>query len=160
MICLLARLARERLGEAGRLDDLLGLAQVAVRAGRDDVLGQEPGADELLGDRRGAALALARRRSRRRPPTIAAGSKPSFAQNVRSSAVVVASRTSFGTSSNVDDAPLLALEPPELDLAGAVVDDRRLGERQLVEVDGIGQVLRQGADRGDGRRPRPRRARR
>ena len=47
--------------QAQRLDDLLGLAQVAVRAASTTSCGQEARADELLGDRRGAALAGARR---------------------------------------------------------------------------------------------------
>ena len=55
---LLARLARERLGQPDRLDDLARLALVGralERRGR-----QQPGPDELLGDGRGAARACPR----------------------------------------------------------------------------------------------------
>ena len=54
---LLAGLAGELAVEAQGLDDLLDLPHVAVGAGLDDVLRQQPRADELLGDGRGAAVA-------------------------------------------------------------------------------------------------------
>ena len=65
---------------------------------------------------------------------MAAGSNPSF----------VPERPVLGGRGGVEDelghlvvghdAALLALEPRELDLAGPVVDDRRLGEGQRLEV--------------------------
>ena len=77
----------------------------------------------------------------------AAGSMPALSQNERSSAVVVASRTRVGISAYGDDAPALVLEPPELHLVIAVVDDRRLREGQLAEIAGVRQVGRQHAQR-------------
>ncbi len=56
---LLAELTWILVGQAQCLDDLLGLAQVAVRAGRHDLLGKQPRAHELLGDGRGTTLARA-----------------------------------------------------------------------------------------------------
>ena len=84
-------------------------------------------ADELLGDRRGAA-AVGRGASRGRPTTIATGSKPAFSQNVLSSTAVVASSRIGGISSNVDDLALELAEAGELDLAGPVETIDLLGQ--------------------------------
>ena len=79
---------------------------------------------------------------------IAATSNPLFAQNVRSSAVVVAVEHELRDVAEArPDAADLAPEPAELDRAGPVVDDRRLGERQALEPRRIGQPDRQDADR-------------
>ena len=85
---------------------------------------------------------------------IARGSKPAFSQNVRSSAVVVASRRRLGIWLVCHDATTLLLERPELDLAGSVVDDRGLGEGQVAERRGIGQVDREDEDGARRREPR------
>ncbi len=80
--------------------------------------------------------------------TMAGMSTPELLQNVRSSAVVVASSTSLGTSAKVTTRRLLLLEPAELDLAIAVVDDRGLGEAQVSERRRVRQVRRQDRRRG------------
>jgi hypothetical protein len=54
-------LARERLGQPDRLDDLLELALDGPAGGLDQLGIEEPLADELLGDRRGAAGVAAQR---------------------------------------------------------------------------------------------------
>ena len=93
MICLLAFLAREGLGQADRLDDLADLALVG---GALEGLGREqPRADELLGDRRGAARPAARP-CRAPAETMPTGSKPGLLQKSLSSIAVVASMISPG----------------------------------------------------------------
>ncbi len=130
--------ARVLVRQPERLDDLLGLAHVAVRAGHD-VLRQEPRPDELLGDRRRAALADAGRvlgHGRDQGGGVDAGVVPEGAVLGRRRRIEDEGRD-IGV---VDDTPALVLEPSELGLAGAVVDDRRLRERELAEVARIGQV--------------------
>ena len=58
---------------------------------------------------------------------------PAFSQNVRSSAAVVASSTVLGSFER-EDATSLVLETAQLHLASAVVDHRRLGEPQTVQL--------------------------
>ena len=130
--------ARVLVRQPERLDDLLGLAHVAVRAGHD-VLRQEARPDELLGDRRRAALADAGRvlgDGRDQGGGVDAGVVPEGAV-LRGRRRIEDEGRDIGI---VDDTPALVLEPSELGLAGAVVDDRRLRERELAEVARIGQV--------------------
>ena len=142
MICLLARLARELLGHPDRLDDLLELALGGPVRVLDERRVEQPRADELLGDRRGAAAVAAERT--RAPPTRSRPDRsPAFSQNVLSSTAVVASSSTFGISSKVDDLALGVAEAGQLDLAGPVVDDRLLGQ------DVVGQRRR--VDRDPGR---------
>ena len=120
--------------EARGLDDLEDLAQVAVVA-VDHLVGQESRAHELLGDRRGAALGLAlagrvldgRREDRRRVVALVVPEGPILG---RGRGV----EDELGHLVERDDAALLALEPGELDLAGPVVDDRRLVEGEALEL--------------------------
>ena len=70
---------------------------------------------------------LGRRGDERRTST------PALSQNVRSSAASWRRGRPGWRSSNADAASLV-LETAELDLAGAVVDDRRLVERQVVSA--------------------------
>ena len=130
---LLAGLAGILVAQAQRLDDLLDLADIAIRPGLDDVVGQQSGTDELLGDGRCAALAGAGR-------VLSGGGD----QRRDVDAGVVPERAVLGGGRRVEhglgdriegeDATSLVLESPELDLAGAVVDDRRLGEPQVVQL--------------------------
>ena len=148
---LLARLAgRERLGQADRLDDLARLALVdraVERLGRE-----EAGADELLGDRRGAA-GLARQRvepGRHDADRVEAGVRPEVLVLDRGRRVDDLARQLV----EGDELALQVAESGELDLAGPVVDDRLLLELDVRERrDGVGQagrVLVVGAD-GDER---------
>ena len=156
----LADHAGVRLVEAHRLDDLLGLPDVAIGAGRHHVLREHPRADELLGDRRCPALTLAARVLRDRGQ-----------DRLGVEAAVLPERAVLRGGRRVedqpwhvvvgDDAPLDRLEATQLDLAVAVVEDRRLGERQRLELGRVGQVLGQIGDGGrGGERRRPRRPRR
>jgi hypothetical protein len=136
---LLARFAGERVRDAGRLDELLGLAQVSVGARCDVFVGQQPCPHELLGDRRRAPLARAAR-------VLGDGGD----DRARVEATVVPEASVLGRRRGVDDElghvcvgddpALLPLEAGELDLAGPVVDDGGLVERQLFEDCGIGKV--------------------
>ena len=56
-----------------------------------------------------------------------------FSQKVLSSTAVWASMTIGGISLELDDLAAGLADPGQLDLAGAVVDDRFLLDRQLVE---------------------------
>ena len=106
----------------------------------------------MLGDRRGAAVALARRVLRDR-----------LGDRGRVDALVRPERPVLGDHGRVQHEvrdlrvahhpPLLALEPGELHLAGAVVDDRWLRERQAAERRRIGQVPGQDVDGRDRREP-------
>ena len=143
----LPTVARVLVRQAQRLDDLLGLAQVAIGA-VDDVLGQQPRADELLGDGRCAALARARRvlgDGRDQRGRVDAGVLPERAV-LRRRRGVEDQRRDIGV---VDDAAALVLEPAQLHLAVAVVDDRGLGEGQVAELARVGQVGREDAKRRD-----------
>jgi len=146
---LLACLARIRSGQTRRLDQLLRLAQVAIGPGRDHVLRQKPSSNQLLGDRRGATIGAIR--------GVAGGSRHDrrgIEAAVLPEGPILGRRRRIQDESRhfaeYDDAPLLALEPAELNRAGPVVDDGRLGERQRSETRRIGKVLRQGADHRDG----------
>ena len=120
-------------GQAGRLDHLEHLALVLV-AGLGHIGRQQAGAHELLGDGRCAALAGALARD-------VLGGRREHRGGVE--AIVVPEGPVLGDGRRVEeqlrnvveghDAALLALEAGELDLAGTVVDDRRLGERQALE---------------------------
>ena len=134
MIFRLPAIARVGLGQADRLDDLLELPlDLAVRV-LDEVLVEQALADELLGDRRGAAAAAAE--------AVEAGRD----DRQRVEARVLPERLVLDRGLGVDDdrrdvlegddlAARLA-EPGQLDLARPVVDDRLLLERELVEVVG------------------------
>src|SRR5207247_8304945 len=124
------------------------LAQVPIGAGRYVLLGQEPGADELLGDRRGTALAGTAgifrdgRHDRRRiePAVVPEGAVLGGGRRVDHELrhVVIG-----------DDPALLPLEARQRDLAGAVVDDGWLVEGQLLERRRVREVGRQRTDRRD-----------
>jgi len=60
---------------------------------------------------------------------MAGTSKPLFDQKVRSSALVVASRTRPGTSPKVVPLSFFLLDTPEFDRPGPVVHDRSAGRR-------------------------------
>ncbi len=142
---LLAGLAGERLGQAGRLDDLLRLAHEHVGGGVDNVGRQQPGPDELLGDRRGATPVALERLDRcgdHRLDVVAVvgPERPVLGRRRR----VEHER---GDLAVVDDMACGALEPAELHLPGAVVDQGRLVERERREGLGVREVLRQRRDR-------------
>ena len=131
MICLLALLARVRLGHADRLDDLLDLAlDDAAGPGRAPV--EQALADELLGDRRGAAVAAAQRveDGRHDADRVDAGVRPERLVLDRGRA----HRSGSAGSVVGDGLAALAAEAGELDRAGAVVDDRFLLELEVVEL--------------------------
>ena len=143
---LLAGLPRETVGDPRGLDELLRLADVAIGAGRGRVRRQEPRPDELLGDRRGAAVAAAAR-----VLGVLEGSprvEPGFCQNDRSSAVVVASRTTWEPRRRRRPAVLLLERPGRR--CRVRPDDGRLVEGQRVERRRVRQVAREGRD-GRGR---------
>ena len=147
MTLFLPCLAGERLRQAHRLDQLLGLAQVPVGAGVGHVRREQARADELLGDGAGAPLASParplgdRRHDRRRV-------EPA----IRPEGVVLGGRRGVEEEwrhlAERDDPPFLAREPSELDRSGPVVDDRGLGERQRLQASRVGETDRQHADRG------------
>ena len=152
MISLLAFLAREGLGHADRLDDLLELA-LDLRFGSCTRSG---------GSRRARtscwviveAPRLEPRSESSPAETMATGSKPAFSQNVLSSMAVVASSRIGGISSKVTTSRLNWPNRASSDLAGAVVEDRFLGQlvlRQLVRVLEAGRQRAKGHDHGQGR---------
>ena len=149
----LAGLAREGVRQAHRLDELLGLAHVLVRARLCHLRGQEPRSNELLGDRRSATLARPAgafrggRRDRRRVKSAVRPERPVLGGGRRI-------EHELRDVTEADDAPILEPELSELDRAGPVVDDRRLGERQALEPGRIGEPDRQDADgRVEGQHP-------
>ena len=139
---------RECLGQADRLDDLLQLPlDLAVRI-LDEVGVEEPLADELLGDRGGAAAPAAE------------AVDPGRDDRERVEAGVLPECPVFDRRLGVDDdrrdvlerddlAPGLA-EPGQFD-ARPVADDRFLLEPDLVDGAGRLEVLRQAGERGDRR---------
>ncbi len=156
---LLALLARVRPRHPRRLKDLLHLPLVLIRLRPKQLTREQPSADQLLGDRGRAALARARDvlvdRGRDR---------------VRIEPFVLPERRvlhrgrrvehELGDIVEADDAPLLRLEPGELDLPRPVVDDRRLGEVKLFQEPRIRKVLLHRVQRRDGRAPHCERTRR
>ena len=141
--------AREFAAQAERLDDLLDLADVAIGARGDDVLRQEPRADQLLGDRRGSALAGSRGvlgggREKRRDIDTRVGPERAVLRGGRG--VEDAARQVLERQHPAS----LILEATELHLPGAVVHDRRLVERQVVEGGRIGQAGREDVERRRG----------
>ena len=144
---LLAGLAGEAVRHPRGLDQLLGLADVAVGAGRGRVRRQEPRPDELLGDRRGAPVTAAAR---------VLGDRGEDRRRVE--ARVLPERAVLGRGRRVedepgnlvegDDPPAFLLERAQDDGAGPIVDDGRLVEGQRVERRRVRQVAREDADGG------------
>ncbi len=137
MICLLAVLAREGLGQADRLDDL---ARLALVGGALERLGrQEPCADELLGDRRRATRPAGDR--------VEAGRHDAGRVEARVDPEVLVLDGGRGVDDLAgqlvegDELALEVAEPGELDLAGPVVDDRL-----LLEID-VGELAAAGSGR-------------
>ena len=127
MICCLPLSPGIRLGQADRLDDLADLALVGRAL--EGLGGQEPVADELLGDRRGTARPAG---DRVEPGADDAERvEAGLIQKSLSSIAVVASRISPGISSNATSSRLEGPEAGELDLARSVVDDRLLLEIEV-----------------------------
>ena len=135
MIC--SGLARELLGQAHGLDDLAELALVGGALERP--VGEEPGADELLGDRRGAARPAGDRvdTCRDDPDGIEAGVLPEALVLDRGRRVDHLARDLVVG----DDLAAERAELGELDLARPVDDARLLVELQVLERrGGVGQV--------------------
>ncbi len=126
---LLAGLARVGLGQADRLDDLLGLA--LVDAAVEGARGEEARPHELLGDRRAAAVPALDRVDRR-------GDEAGGIE-----ARVLPERLVLDRGRRVDeggrdvgerhDLAAVVAEPGELDLAAPVEDGRLLREPEVVE---------------------------
>ncbi len=146
---LLAGLARIRLGQADRLDDLLGLA--LVDAALERRRREQPRADELLGDRRSAAVAAVEGVDGRRDEArgIEAGVLPERLVLDGRGRVDEARRDLVERH---DLAPVVP-EPGEQHVVGAVVDRRLLGEPEVVEGRlRVLEILGQERVRGDRRR--------
>ncbi len=145
----LARLARVRLRQADRLDDLLELPLDGSSRVRYQVLVEQTGADQLLGDRRRAATLAAQRIDARGD------------DGRRVEARVVPERLVLDRRGRVhqdrrdlvefDDLALELAEPRELGLAGAVVEHGLLGDGHVREIGHRGKSVRQRCVDGDRR---------
>ena len=125
------------LGELGGLDDLAQLA--LVRLALECPLGEQAVAHELLGDRRGAARPAGDgvEAGREDADRVEARVRPELLVLDRGRRI----EHLVGDVAERDDLAAERAEPGELDLAGAVVDDRGLLEVELVEdLLGIGQA--------------------
>ena len=151
MIGLLAVFLRELLGHPDRLDDLLELALDRPVLVLDELLVEEPGADQLLGDGRGAATVTAQRvqTGRDDPHRVETGVLPEGLVLDGGRGVDDDRRDVI----EVDDLPLEVPESRELGLPGAVIDDRLLGQDVLGQLRGLIQTRCQrgvGPDGGEG----------
>ena len=153
---LLAGLTREVLGHPDRLDDLLELALGGPVRVLDERRIEQAGADELLGDRRGAARVAPERPERR------GHDRDRVEPGVLPEGLVLdrGRRVEQHLRDLVEghDLALGVAEPGQLDLAGPVVDDRLLGQdvvgqlRRVVEAVGqrdVGADRRERDDRAD-----------
>jgi hypothetical protein len=142
----LARLARERLGQLGCLDDLLGLARVDVRARLEQVLGQQTSPHQLLGDARGTApvggIGQVGDGREHRGLEVEALVLPEGPVLHRGRGV----EDELGDLVVRDDVAALAQEGGEEMLARTVVDLGGLGEGQRLELLDIRQVPIEGRD--------------
>ena len=145
---LLAVVAGEGPSQVARLQDLLDLAHQLVTV--EHVLGQQPGAHELLGDRRRATVARA-----------ADALQDGRSDRIRVEALVLPERPILNRDRRVeqdlgdlvegDHAPALDLEAGQLDRPCPVIDDRRLGKVELLEAGHRGQLgLHLGQERQPG----------
>ncbi len=152
---LLAGLAREGLGHPDRLDDLLELALGRPVRVLDELLVEQSGADQLLGDGRRAAGVAAQRAERRRDDgdRVEAGVLPEGLVLDRGRRV----EQDLGDLVELDDLAPGITEAGQLDRAGAVVDDRLLGEDVVGQDLRVVQAVRQRGVQADGsdRRDRP-----